>query len=109
MAANLHASFVLFSYGVWNEYQHEGLVVVMVIATSFLMISNLPYEKAHFFGPKLIFRSPIGWLVLLTVVVGFWVPEVVIFPYALYFVLGGLLRGLFKTYSARLRAAWKPV
>jgi CDP-diacylglycerol---serine O-phosphatidyltransferase len=98
-AANMLSGFVLFSSRVWHRYPYAWLVLVLMVALSFLMLSKLPVEKGAFFTPARIVGSWPGRVALLAVIF------IAVYPWAAPFVISSTLVILvvFRDLLARAR------
>lgn len=84
-AANMLTGFVLFSSHVWHHYPYTWLVLALMVALSFLMLSKLRVEKGAFFTPARIVGSWPGRVALLAVIF------VAVYPWAAPFVISSTL------------------
>jgi CDP-diacylglycerol---serine O-phosphatidyltransferase len=84
-AANMLSGFVLFSSRVWHRYPYAWLVLALMLALSFLMLSKLRVEKGAFFTPRRIVGSWPGRVALLAVMF------TAVYPWAAPFVISSTL------------------
>jgi CDP-diacylglycerol--serine O-phosphatidyltransferase len=84
-AANMLSGFALFSSHVWHRYPYAWLVLALMIALSFLMLSKLRVEKGAFFTPVRIAWSWPGRIALLAVIFA------AVYPWAAPFVISSTL------------------
>jgi CDP-diacylglycerol--serine O-phosphatidyltransferase len=92
IAAMSLAGFVIFSYRFWGEFRFEKLVVVMVVAFSVLMVSNVEYEPM----PRLSLerrKDRVKMLLLLLAgILAIVDAAAVIFPIVILYFLYGVIR-----------------
>jgi len=92
VAAMSLAGFVIFSYRFWGEFRFEKILVVMVIAFSVLMVSNIEYEPM----PRLSLQRRKDrvkmLLLLLTGILAIIDAAAVVFPIVMAYFLYGVVR-----------------
>lgn len=91
-AAAVIVTYVLFSNEMWGEVRFEKFFIVLLLATSALMVSTVEYESM----PKFDFsrkKDRIKVMFLILIAVGLIVnAQLVMFPLALIYILYGLLK-----------------
>ena len=92
VAAMSLAGFVIFSHRLWGEFRFEKLLVVMVVAFSVLMVSNIEYEPM----PRLSLerrKDRVKMLLLLLAgVLTIIDPGAAVFPIVTAYLLYGVIR-----------------
>jgi CDP-diacylglycerol--serine O-phosphatidyltransferase len=100
-AAASIVTYILFSMEVWGEIRFEKFFVVLLVASTALMVSTIEYETM----PRFDFSRPkdrIKVLFLLFVAVGLIVnASLVMFPLALGYILYGLSKMVYMMFTGR--------
>lgn len=104
VAAMSLAGFVIFSHRFWGEFRFEKLLVVMVVAFSVLMVSNVEYEPM----PRLSLqrrKDRVKMLLLvLTGILAIIDAAAVVFPIVMAYFLYGVIREVYLLFSPARRA-----
>ena len=108
VAAMSLAGFVIFSHRLWGEFRFEKLLVVMVVAFSVLMVSNIEYEPM----PRLsLERRKDRVKMLLLLLAGILTiidPGAAVFPIVTAYLLYGVSREAYMIISPRGRVLSSP-
>lgn len=91
-AAILIISYILFSYEVWGEIRMEKFFIILILATSALMVSTVEFEtmpKFDFTKPKNRIKVLFIFLVAIAIMFN---ASLAIFPMALLYVIFGVAR-----------------
>ena len=95
--ASILVSYVIFNYATWGHLRHGVVLIPLVIMTSLLMVSPIPYDAF----PRLSFRGPrSNRIKLLLLIVGLilvlYKPSLMFFPVVTVYVVGGGFKGLIQ-------------
>ena len=103
-AASLLVSYTLFCLDVWGEFRLVRFLVVMMIVTSGLMVSSIPYEnKPTSWRDR---RDRFKFLFILAAIVGAVIDlSKTLFPFVLIYVFSGLVWEAVRLYQSGRRYA----
>jgi len=103
-AAAVIVSFILFSNEMWGQVRFEKFFIVLLLATSALMVSTVEYESM----PKFDFsrkKDRIKVMFLIFIAIGLIVnASMVMFPLALIYILYGLLKMIYMVATGAEKA-----
>jgi CDP-diacylglycerol---serine O-phosphatidyltransferase len=104
-AAIVIISYILFSYELWGEIRLEKFFIIVILATSALMVSTVEFEAM----PQFDFTrkaNRIKVLFLLLVAIGVMInASLVIFPLGLAYILFGIIKLLISIFRGGPRHA----
>jgi CDP-diacylglycerol--serine O-phosphatidyltransferase len=90
-AASLLVSYTLFAFEMWGELRHPRFLVIMMIVTSGLMVSSIPYEDKPTRWRTLKDRVKFSYIFIAIVAVIIDLPKTM-FWLMLIYVLSGVVR-----------------
>lgn len=96
MMANTIATFIIFNFALWGNFQLEILLFPFTVFLALLMVSHLPYDHM----PRFTFKDTRKNLVkLIAILVGILIialkPSVIFFPLLLIYVAKGISNSIF--------------
>jgi CDP-diacylglycerol--serine O-phosphatidyltransferase len=98
-AAIVIISYVLFSYEIWGEIRMEKFFIIVILATSALMVSTVEFEAMPRFDFSQV-QNRIKVLFLLLMAVGIMInASLVIFPLGLAYILYGIVKLLYSIFA----------
>ncbi len=104
-AATVAASFVLFYMNMWHipPYGKNYLIIILTVVLAVLMVSTLKYHGAKEINFRR--RKPFWLLVIVIVVIVliFMHPPIVLFSFAMLYMLWGILENIAIYYRKRRR------
>jgi phosphatidylserine synthase len=88
-------SYVIFSYNLWNGLQYDEILVSMIIAFAFLMVSQVQYDAIpdQFSTPYDRLKLAAVFIAAVAVVVR---PRLLLFPVVIFYILFGLGREAYR-------------
>ena len=95
MQASAVVAYLIFNYSIWGHLEHGIYLVPVVILTSLLMVSHIPYDAF----PRLSFRGSSSnriklILLLLGLVLILFRPSLMFFPVVMVYIIAGGIKGL---------------
>jgi len=84
-------SYIIFSYGLWSELRYDEILVSMIIAFSFIMVSQIQYDTMpETFSGR---WERIKLAALMVAAIGLLIqPRLLLFPMVATYILFGLVR-----------------
>lgn len=97
-AAMIIVSFILFSYELWGDIKLEKFFIILIVATSALMVSTVEFEvMPRFDFTKVKNRVKVGILFLFAIGI-MWNASLVIFPLVALYILYGVVKLLYTIF-----------
>ena len=97
-AAIVIISFILFSFELWGDIKIEKFFIILIVATSALMVSTIEFEvMPRFDFTKVKNRVKVGILFIFAIGV-MWNASLVIFPLVALYILYGVARLLISIF-----------
>lgn len=93
-AASLVVSYTMFSYDLWDQLRFVKFLVVMVIVSSGLMVSSVPYEDKPTSWRTIRDRIKFVYLFVGVLAIIIDLPKT-LFPLVVVYVLSGVVREVF--------------
>jgi CDP-diacylglycerol--serine O-phosphatidyltransferase len=103
-AALTLVSYTLFCNEIWGTLRFPKVLITMIIAFSGLMVSGIEYETF----PRFSFsdrKNKVKLMYLLVFVVALIInPRLALFPFGLFYVLSGVVKGAYELFRAEKQA-----
>jgi CDP-diacylglycerol--serine O-phosphatidyltransferase len=90
-------SYVIFSFSLWNSLRYDEVLVSMIIAFSFLMVSQVQYDSLPENFSSRWDRLKLAVLIVALVAILFQ-PRLLLFPFIAVYILFGLVREAYRLF-----------